>query len=242
MRRKTLLLLISTLLLPLAARAQTPTPQPTQQQDTLTTRLNEDPRFKRLSPEEQAWTRSIFERLDKAIANKDLAAIEQIKREAEAHQQALGNKAATATAPAPLPAVPRKLEDNPEFKKLSPDQQDQVRNLYNAFRDAENNPSTSIPPKPAAPPIVPIPKTPPQTGCVAVPPKKPGVLDKLKQHAQRTLAIQAAKADARIAKQSGGNVDAGAQDATTTAMNQANQPKPCVPVPPPTTTPKPANQ
>jgi len=217
------------LLAPLAARAQTTTPSPAQQPDNLTTRLNEDPRFKRLSPEEQAWTRNIVERLDKAIANKDLAAFEQIKREADEHQRALRNKAVTATTPAPLPAVPRKLEDNPEFKKLSPDQQEQVRNLYNAFRDAENNAST---PKPA-PAIVPIPKTPPaQTGCVAASPKKPGVLDKLKQHAQRTLAIQAAKADARIAKQSGGNLDAGAQDATTAAMSQANQPKPCTPAPP----------
>jgi hypothetical protein len=238
MRYTATLLIASALLCPLAARAQTPTPQPTQQPDNLTTRLNEDPRFKRLSPEEQAWTRNIVERLDKAIANKDLAAIEQIKREAEQHQQALGNKAVTATTPAPLPAVPRKLEDNPEFKKLSPDEQEQVRNLYNAFRDAENNPSATIPPKPTAPAIVPIPKTPPpQTGCVAAPPKKPGVLDKLKQHAQRTLAIQAAKADARIAKQSGGNVDAGAQDATTTAMNQ---PKPCPPAP--ATVPKPPQQ
>ncbi len=194
----------------------------------MTTRLEEDPRFKRLSPEEQAWTRSIFERLDKAIANKDLAAIEQIKRETVEHQQALRNKSVTATTPAPLPAVPRKLEDNPEFKKLSPDQQEQVRNLYNAFRDAENN---ALTPKPA-PAIVPIPKTPPQTGCVAAPPKKPGFMDKLKQHAQRTLAIQAAKADARVAKQSGGNVDAGAQDATTTALTQANQPKPCTPATP----------
>ena len=241
MTRTTALLIASALLFPLAARAQTPTPQPVQQPDNLTTRLNEDPRFKRLSPEEQAWTRSIFERLDKAIANKDLAAIEQIKREAEAHQQALGNKAVTATTPAPLPAVPRKLEDNPEFKKLSPDEQEQVRNLYNAFRDAENNPPATMPPKPAAPAIVPIPKTPtPQTGCVAAPPKKPGVLDKLKQHAERTLAIQAAKADARIAKQSGGNVDAGAQDATATALTQANQPKPCPPATP--AVPKPPQQ
>lgn len=230
MTRTATLLIASALLSFTGARAQTATPQPVQHPDNLTTRLDEDPRFKRLSPEEQAWTRNIVERLDKAIANKDLAAIEQIKREAEAHQQALGNKAVTATTPAPLPAVPRKLEDNPEFKKLSPDQQEQVRNLYNAVRDAENNAST---PKPAAPAIVPIPKTPPQAGCIAAPPKKPGVLDKLKQHAQRTLAIQAAKADARVAKQSGGNLDAGAQDATTTAMNQANQPKPCPPPPPP---------
>lgn len=240
MKRKTLLLLISALLLSLAARAQTPTPPTTQQPANLTTRLEEDPRFKRLSPEEQAWTRSIVERLDKAIANKDLAAIEQIKREAVEHQQALRNKAVTATTPAPLPAVPRKLEDNPEFKKLSPDQQEQTRNLYNAIRDAENNPAATIPPKPAAPPIVPIPKTPPQNGCVAAPPKKPGFMDKLKLHAQRTLAIQAAKADARVAKQSGGNLDAGAQDATTTAMNQANQPKPCPPAP--ATAPKPPQQ
>ena len=156
----------------------------------MTTGLDEDPGFKRLSPEEQAWTRSIFERLDKAIADKDLAAIEQIKRETAQHYQALRD---AAPASAPLPAAP----------------------------------------KPAAPAIVPIPKTPTaQTGCVAAPPKKPSFLDKLKLHAERTLVYQAAKADARIAKQSGGNVDAGTQDATATAVTQANQPKPCTPVKP----------
>lgn len=234
MKRKTLLLLISVLLCPLAARAQTPTPQPVQQPDNLTTRLNEDPRFKRLSPEEQAWTRNIIEKLDSAIAARDLAAIEQIKREATEHQQALKSKAAAAQAP----AAPPKLEDDPEFKKLPHYQQEEVRNLYNAIKDAEN---TALAPRPAAPAVVPIPKTPAPSPCVVTPPKKPGFMDKLKLHAERTLAIQAGKADARVAKQSGGNVDAGTQDATIAAMNQANQPKPCVPVPP-APTPKPANQ
>jgi hypothetical protein len=55
-------------------------------------------------------------------------------------------------------------------------------------------------------------------------------MDRLKQHAQRTLQAQAGKADAQIARQSKGNVDAGAQDATNAAINQANQPNPCPPV------------
>ena len=65
--------------------------------------------------------------------------------------------------------------------------------------------------------------------CVATAPK-PSLLDKLKRHAEQTLQNQAGKADAQIAKGSGGNVDAGVQDTTTTAVNQANQPAPCTPV------------
>src|SRR5579871_4229800 len=104
MKRKTLLLLISALLLPLAARAQTATSQPVEQAHKMTTGLDEDPGFKRLSPEEQAWTKSIFERLDKAIADKDLAAIDQIKRETAQHYQALRD---AAPASAPVPAAPK---------------------------------------------------------------------------------------------------------------------------------------
>ena len=63
----------------------------------------------------------------------------------------------------------------------------------------------------------------------AVAAKKPGFFDKLKQHAKQALEKQAAKADAQIGKASKGNVDGGVKDATTTAVNQAEQQDPCPP-------------
>jgi hypothetical protein len=62
-----------------------------------------------------------------------------------------------------------------------------------------------------------------------VPAKKASFLDKLKQHAERTLEKQTGKADADIAKGTKGNVDGGVQDTTTTAVNEADQPQPCTP-------------
>jgi hypothetical protein len=63
--------------------------------------------------------------------------------------------------------------------------------------------------------------------CAAPPPKKPGLLEKLKQHGERTLEKQAGTADKAITKDTGGNVDAGAQDTTTAAVNASNQPQTC---------------
>jgi hypothetical protein len=65
--------------------------------------------------------------------------------------------------------------------------------------------------------------------CAAAAPKKPSFLDKLKQHAEHTVENQARRADTTISKGSGGNVDSGVGDATTTAVNESNQPKPCTP-------------
>ncbi len=168
---------------PVAARAQTPTPEPPPvipRNPVKLPSLDDDPRFKALPPDEQGWVRNMMQRLQKAIADKDMPAIDQLKREAEQHQQALAAAAASGAS------------------------------------------------KPPAPAVVPITPLPP---CPFEPPKKPGVLDKLKAHAKRTLQKQAAKADAQVARQTGGNVDAGAQDATATALSQANQPKGCAPVP-----------
>jgi hypothetical protein len=65
MKRKSLLLLFSALLCPLAVRAQSATtPQPTKQ----TTSIENDPQFKRLSPEQQDLVRKTMQNLDKAVA------------------------------------------------------------------------------------------------------------------------------------------------------------------------------
>jgi hypothetical protein len=65
MKRKTLLLLFSALLVPLAARAQTnpSTPPPSSGS------IEDDPQFKRLSPDQQELVRKAMGNLDKAIAD-----------------------------------------------------------------------------------------------------------------------------------------------------------------------------
>ncbi len=64
MERKTLLLLTFALLAPFAARAQTnpPTPPPSKAS------IEDDPQFKRLSPEQQELVRKAMQNIDKAVA------------------------------------------------------------------------------------------------------------------------------------------------------------------------------
>ena len=171
MKRKTLVLLFSALLVPnalvpAALRAQTATPPSSPPPAAASNNIDNDPAFKKLSPDEQAWVKDVSDRLHKAVAAKDTAAIDQIQKEVAQH---------TAKNGAPA-------------------------------------------------------------NCVAAPQKKQSVLDRIKAHAQRMAIAQAGKADATIAKKSGGNLDAGAQDATATAIANANQPKTC----PPGTVPAPA--
>ncbi len=71
MTRTTALLIVSALLAPVAARAQsTPQPAPPSAQQPAKTysTLNDDPQFKRLSPEQQKLVRQMMEGVDKAIA------------------------------------------------------------------------------------------------------------------------------------------------------------------------------
>jgi len=71
MKRKTLFLLISALLSCIRARAQSTTPPPSQQQPAKPySSLEDDPQFKRLSPEQQKLVRQAMENLDKAIADQ----------------------------------------------------------------------------------------------------------------------------------------------------------------------------
>jgi len=65
MKRNTLFLLFSALLYPLAARAQTnpAIPPPTARS------IEDDPQFKRLSPEQQELVRKAMQNLDKAVAD-----------------------------------------------------------------------------------------------------------------------------------------------------------------------------
>jgi hypothetical protein len=169
----------------------------------------------------------------------------------------LALRAQTSTPSAVTPAAQpvedpasRSLDNDPDFKKLSPEMQERVRQfqreLNEAIAAAKNDSAkdtaikqldspplkytyaqaapSNTPPPASAQPAKPSP-------CV-VSPKKPSLLTKLKTQAEQALKKQAGKADAQITKQTGGKVDAGVQDATTTAVNQANQPDPCPPAKP----------
>jgi hypothetical protein len=106
MTRTLSLAIVSALLLPLAVRAQSTPPAASNQaaQPSAKPGFENDPAFKNLPPDEQAWIRSIRERLGKAIADQDAAAIEQIQREAAEHRA----KMASPVSPVPTakPAQP----------------------------------------------------------------------------------------------------------------------------------------
>jgi len=65
--------------------------------------------------------------------------------------------------------------------------------------------------------------------CVTVPPQKGGLFAKVKQHVINTARAQAGTVDRKVAQKTKGGVDAGLSDTTTTAINEATQPKPCTP-------------
>jgi hypothetical protein len=68
MKCKSLLLLTFALIVPLTARAQSPTPATRQQPAKRYSSLDDDPQFKRLSPEQQDLVRKAMGDLDKAVA------------------------------------------------------------------------------------------------------------------------------------------------------------------------------
>jgi hypothetical protein len=151
------------------------------------------------------------------------------------------------------PTTPPKLEDDPAFQKLSPEMQEHVRKFDQMLREAianeKNAPAKETeqpikgPDNPATAPTyhyataqpnnAPAPNAqpvkPPAPSPCTVAPSKPTLLSKLKQHAKQALEKQAGKADAQISKASKGNVDGGVKDATTTAVNEADQQNPCPP-------------
>ena len=135
--------------------------------------------------------------------------------------------------PSTAPTQPARMEDTPEFKALTPEQQkailsqpDDLTLLYTFMVITKKLPSGPVPPpdlnyndpKPAPSPAA--------KPCAS--PKPPSFLDRLKLRAEVTLAQQAQKADAKIAKGTQGNVNGAATTAAVGAGQQANQPKPCV--------------
>ncbi len=137
----------------------------------------------------------------------------------------------TPAAPAPQaqPAAPLRLEDDPDFQKLSPEMQQKVRKFDQMLKEAIANEK-----KASAPSIYTYPTPQPQqtakavaeSTCVVLP-KKKGWRAAVKQHLESMAKAQAAKADAEIGKATNGNVKPGVQETTTSAIDQANQPQPC---------------
>lgn len=110
MTRTLSLAIVSALFLPLAARAQSTTPAPppaAQQTAKPSDGLENDPAFKRLPPDEQEWIRQTLDKVHTAIAQKDIAALDQVKQDIAKHQAAAAN-------PAPLPAPPKAAAPNPQ--------------------------------------------------------------------------------------------------------------------------------
>jgi len=184
MKHKTLLLSIA-LLAPLALKAQTslqgtaagqaPAPSTESAKTPNTRSLDDDPSFKSLPPEQQQWVRQMAQRLDKAMAEKDTAAIDQLAKETAEHVKGLDNPPLTYHYPNNAPPPPAKL------------------------------------------------------GPCEVASKRPGLLDRIKKHAQQTIERQAAKADVKVGTATKGNVDGGVQDTTHTVITEADQSKPCPP-------------
>jgi len=76
-----------------------PAPQTAQQPTKTPVSLEDSPVFKRLPPDQQEWVKQTMDRLNKAVADKDLAAIDQIQQDIAKHQQAN-----PPVVPAPAPA------------------------------------------------------------------------------------------------------------------------------------------
>jgi hypothetical protein len=158
--------------------------------------------------------------------------------------------------PATPPAVggpnSKSLDDDPAFKKLSPEQQAWVRQmterLDKAIADkdsaaidqlakevADHQQATTEPlryhyaTQDNSQTPTPKPPTPATSPCVVAPKKQGGILGKLKDHAKHTIEGQAAKADARLGKATKRNVDGGVLDTTHTVITEADQPAPCPP-------------
>jgi hypothetical protein len=91
MTRSTTLLLLTALLSCTGARAQSTPPPPAEQPAKPNSTLDDDPQFKRLSPEQQKLVRQMMESLDKAVADEK--------------KSGATPKAAPAN-PAPLPNAP----------------------------------------------------------------------------------------------------------------------------------------
>jgi hypothetical protein len=141
-----------------------------------------------------------------------------------------------------------RIEDTPEYKALTPEQQKQIEALPDgpekdmAFAMlASPFLQSTTPPAPidysyhgqatAAAQAAPAPAPPPPAPAKPCAPPKLTLMQRLKLRAEALAVQQAQKADAKIAKGTQGNVTGATTDAAIGAVQQANQPKPCVVAP-----------
>jgi hypothetical protein len=120
MKCKSLLLLTFALIVPLTARAQSATPATPQQPAKRYSSLDDDPQFKRLSPEQQDLVRKAMGNLDKAVAAEQNTA-----------SGAAGAKPQPATPSAPAGCVASPVK-KPRF------------HIPRAFQDAINKQAKQI--------------------------------------------------------------------------------------------------
>jgi len=143
---------------------------------------------------------------------------------------------AQSTTPTPQPAKPYStLDDDPQFKRLPPEQQELMRkimaNVNKAVEDERNTPpaqnhsgDATTPPKPATPP----------SGCAALPVKKP------KFHIPKAIQDAINKDAKQIGAKTGVAVDPNAPQKT---LDDVQKNAPCPPAPGvPAAPAKPANQ
>jgi hypothetical protein len=128
MKRKTLFLLITALLLPLAARAQSATQAapPAQQPAKPYSTLDDDPQFRRMPPEQQELVRKMMENVGKALADEK-------------------NSGATPnTAPKPAPATPAPNTPAPQAGCIAPPVKTPKFHLPKPLQDAINKGAKNI--------------------------------------------------------------------------------------------------
>jgi len=148
MKTKTLFLLTIALLPPLTARAQPPTQTAPQQPAKRYSGVDDDPQFKRLSPEQQELVRKAMQNLDKAVANdqKNPANPDDTKPRLPIPPVQVG---CPATPVKPRFRLPKALQDavNPgKLKDMTGVDLGQA--AKDAPKDAQGKP---CPPSPAAP-------------------------------------------------------------------------------------------
>ena len=140
-----------------------------------------------------------------------------------------GVRAQSAPPPATQqPAKPYSLDDDPQFKRLSPEQQKLVRqtmeSLDKAVADDKKNgaPPKSIPAGPAPPPNAQL----QQAGCIASPVKKP------KFHSPKSVQDAISKGTKQIGGKTGIDLDPNAPAQTVKdAQGTPCPPAPAQPVP-----------
>ena len=155
MKRKTLFLLAFALIVPLAARAQSATPTTSPQTAKPVNSIEDDPQFKRLTPEKQELVRKAMQNIDNAVAQEQKNA----PAPAGAKPQAATQTGCDAS-PVKKPRfhLPRSVQDaiNKQAKQIG--SKTGVDVDANAPAKAVKDAQAKLPPCPPAAPAAPVKK------------------------------------------------------------------------------------